>query len=766
MPKKEVPPLPPLIGFGRYRNRYGKKMDKEEEEEEDVAPPQPPLGYKGCRNQCSAKMNKEKVSPPPTPLGFRRHHNQNSAKKDQEEVSQVPLPLECRRYHNQNGNKMDKEKVPSPPPSARRFKRSRNQRSKNMDKEVPSTTPAPRPRRFKRHQNQNGKEMDKKIVLLASHHFPTENPRCPVSHPAQPHSLSPRFGGNTKFGCFSCGENTSPMTEDQIYHFSCTTCDVEFHSGHCLRFPRKLTHPYHLQHPLTFTFRNDETGITSDGIIDESFCTTVFSDSNTSDPKKLGSTESDHCTWCGKSIQGSWSYRCSICNFCLDLSCSQNIPLLLVPNPKSHQHPLVFYRRPLLTPCDACGLINMLDPSYACFQCNYMVHQSCINLPRVIKITRHQHRLFHTPCLQSKISLCRVCYQKVDTNYGQYSCYHEVCSYVVHSKCATNENVWDAKELEWESEESEEIEDILPLKKVGCGQIKHFSHKHPLKLKKYNGVRDAEKQCQACILPINSSDFYNCRHCDFFLHEVCAGLLRKLSHALHKHPLILITSPRNHYDLIDCSACSRKSTGFRYICPEKKCVSKQVQIDVRCISSVPEYFTHKSHKHPLFISTSSKGENKTYCVGCKKIGMRSYLQCTICKFALCYQCATIPTEVSYKYDKHPLSLCYGEKADETYWCELCEKKVNPRDWFYTCNECCITIHLHCLFGSSSYMKPGFRFKYYSSKVEVRRNSVTRPNCVECGHRCPGYIYYKNDNSVTVTCSLHCFEKKLIPLQTW
>ncbi|EFH58985.1 hypothetical protein ARALYDRAFT_897337 [Arabidopsis lyrata subsp. lyrata] len=65
------------------------------------------------------------------------------------------------------------------------------------------------------------------------------------------------------------------------------------------------------------------------------------------------------------------------------------------------------------------------------------------------------------------------------------------------------------------------------------------------------------------------------------------------------------------------------------------------------------------------------------------------------------------------------------------------------------------------------MKPGFRFKYYSSKVEVRRNSnSTRLNCVECGNRCPRYIYYKNDNSVTVTCSLNCLEKKLIPLKTF
>ncbi|XP_023641213.1 uncharacterized protein LOC17891438 isoform X1 [Capsella rubella] len=637
----------------------------------------------------------------------------------------------------QNGKKMKKKKV-SPPPRLRRKDR------KNMDKEevVP-------------HDLFHGLTRQ----LSEPPPLPKENPRCPVSHPDRPHTLCPRLGGNTDSGCFSCGEKTSPLIEDHNYHFFCQTCDEEFHRV-CHMFPRNLTHPYHLQHPLTFTFRNYETGCVADGNIDESFCATVLSGSNMSHPKKLGSIEPDQCTWCRKIIQCNWFYRCSLCNFCLDLHCSQNIPPLLVANPKNHQHQLVFYRRPLLTPCDACGLVNVLDPSYACFECNYMIHQSCIELPRVIKITRHQHRLFHTPCLQSKISPCRICYETVDTKYGQYSCNHEKCSYIVHSNCATNENVWDGKELEQEPEEQDEIEDILPYKKVWGNLIKHFSHEHLLKLKKYDGVIDVEKQCQACILPIDSRDFYNCTHCAFFLHEVCANLLRKMSHALHKHPLSLATSPQNRYDLINCSACSRKSTGFRYICTKKNCVSKHVQIDVRCISSVPDYFTHESHEHPLFISTSSKGGNKTGCVGCKKIGMRSYLQCTKCKFAMCYLCATIPTKVSYKYDKHPLYLSYGEKSDDTYWCEVCEKKVNPRDRFYKCNECCITIHLHCIFGSSAYMKPGFRFKYNSSKVEVRRNSnITRPYCVECGHRCPGYIYYKNDNSVTSSYTVQILKRE-------
>uniref|UniRef100_A0A1J3H005 DC1 domain-containing protein n=1 Tax=Noccaea caerulescens TaxID=107243 RepID=A0A1J3H005_NOCCA len=217
----------------------------------------------------------------------------------------------------------------------------------------------------------------------------------------------------------------------------------------------------------------------------------------------------------------------------------------------------------------ACGLVNVSEPSYICFQCNYVSHQSCLDLPRVIKITRHSHRLSHTPYRSPEISPCRVCYKNVDIKHGQYSCNHEDCSYVVHSKCATHDKVWDGRELEWETEEPDnETEDIAPFRKLGDDFIKHFSHRHRLKLKKHDGVRDTEKQCRACVYPIVSPQFCHCRKCNYSLHEVCAGLPRKLDHALHRQALILDPSPlpRKRFASLYCSACSRATTGFRYIC--------------------------------------------------------------------------------------------------------------------------------------------------------------------------------------------------------
>ncbi|KAH0937133.1 hypothetical protein HID58_004594 [Brassica napus] len=271
----------------------------------------------------------------------------------------------------------------------------------------------------------------------------------------------------------------------------------------------------------------------------------------------------------------------------------------------------------------------------------------------------------------------------VDIKYGQYSCKDEDCSYILHSKCATHVMVWDGKELEWEPEEVV-TEDIAPFKNVGDGLIEHFGHEHHLKLEKYDSIRDAKKQCQACVLPI-------------------------------------------------------------YKCYEKDCKIHWFKIDVTCCL-VPEYSTQKFHEDPIFIAPYNYDHEIYPCNGCKRRLTKTRLQCTLCEFSICYECATIPEELHYKHDEHPLTLCYGEDTDGKYWCEECEKQVNPSEWFYTCNKCCITIHRTCLFGFYVYLKPGHTLKYNrATTVEVLGNSIsTRPICSRCEERCRGFTYFKVD----------------------
>ncbi|CAB86941.1 putative protein [Arabidopsis thaliana] len=188
---------------------------------------------------------------------------------------------------------------------------------------------------------------------------------------------------------------------------------------------------------------------------------------------------------------------------------------------------------------------------YYCTICDLEFHKNCLEYPsKIIHPYHPQHPLVFTvinyetgiiaDTNYAKVSSCRVCYKNVDIKYGQYSCNHEECFYVVHSKCATHGKIWDGEELEWEDEESEQAEDIAPYKKISGSLIEHCWHQHHfLKLEKYEGTRDSKKQCQACMRPVNPHDFYSCIECEFFIHEVCANLPRKLDHASHNHPLYM-----------------------------------------------------------------------------------------------------------------------------------------------------------------------------------------------------------------------------------
>ncbi|AEE79881.1 Cysteine/Histidine-rich C1 domain family protein [Arabidopsis thaliana] len=372
---------------------------------------------------------------------------------------------------------------------------------------------------------------------------------------------------------------------------------------------------------------------------------------------------------------------------------------------------------------------------------------------------------FHKNCLEypTKVSSCRVCYKNVDIKYGQYSCNHEECFYVVHSKCATHGKIWDGEELEWEDEESEQAEDIAPYKKISGSLIEHCWHQHHfLKLEKYEGTRDSKKQCQACMRPVNPHDFYSCIECEFFIHEVCANLPRKLDHASHNHPLYMDPYPiydRMHMNL-GCSVCFRYSSGLKYRCKKDGCSEggKQFQVDVNCIL-VPECFTHESHaEHRLFISTF--GKDKRECQGCRWRHCQYLLQCVSCEFAICYTCATIPNELYHKYDDNPLSLCYGEKGvDGTYWCEVCEEELDPMEWFYTNTKQCTTIHRKCILGDNVYMKSGHTFEHSSDEVKVVcHGSSSRPICHTCHKYCPHPVYFKvymPDGTEVDICSVNC-----------
>ncbi|ESQ30479.1 hypothetical protein EUTSA_v10012244mg, partial [Eutrema salsugineum] len=392
-------------------------------------------------------------------------------------------------------------------------------------------------------------------------------------------------------------------------------------------------------------------------------------------------------------------------SFSLHSHCALNPPPLTIQNLKSHDHTLTLFPRRIPLPCDACGfsLDSFLDQVYSCLLCNYLVHRRCIYLPRVIKITRHLHRLSHTSSFvpsSGEIFSCGVCHKPVDVNYGQFSC-NKGCHYAVHSQCAIKDEVWDGIDLEGVPEKKEEV--LEPFVRIDEETIQHFTHEHHhLKIHGNDNRGDHEnKFCQACILPMKVSDrFYSCIDCDFVLHETCASLPRKQHHPVHKHPLTLFYpfSPNPHefvleygsfvleHGYFDCSGCYRASHGFMHKCTKKDC---DFHLDA------------------------------------------SLNSCIKCKSFLSLRCATLPSLAHYKHDKHSL------------WCEICERKLDATELFYTCSSCLVTLHVECLLGIEMYMKPNHSIQYDGYKVDIgRKSGNTRPVCDRCRRRCKDTLVFK------------------------
>jgi len=521
------------------------------------------------------------------------------------------------------------------------------------------------------------------------------------------------FKKGIKFDCGAskCGE--------VMYGFpyKCHECDLAFHVD-CVwnppeaKNPSEVNHSHHALHPLKLH---------------------IGQPLDYSDGK---------CRLCAQKICDRLFYHCSACNFSLDMCCLLNPPSQYVMDLKVHAHELTFRPRLDSFTCNACRLSGDRNP-YICVQCDFMIHQECFSLPRLININRHDHRVSRTSVLGVVNSVCGVCRRKVDWTWGGYSC-QRCPHYVVHSKCATREDVWNGKELEGVPEE---IEDVKPYVVIDENTIEHFSHKeHYLRFHVSALLWEENKRCNACTQPIGLQSFYGCVVCDFILHQNCAESPRKKWHFLHNERLTLVTSKDDYFH---CTACDRLSNGFMYQCGDMK-------LDVLC-GSISEPFVHPSHPHhPLYYIPP---EEEKQCNGCDNWSSL-VLTCieSGCGYFLCFDCARLPQVVKHRVDAHPLSLCYGEKASGKYWCDICEKETNPSTWFYTCKDHRASLHTKCVMGDFARLMPGSTLTYSHISYEVVRNNSMSRFCRACESHCMYPIILKVlGSSALYICSLNCVD---------
>ncbi|XP_023646066.1 uncharacterized protein LOC17877084 isoform X2 [Capsella rubella] len=513
------------------------------------------------------------------------------------------------------------------------------------------------------------------------------------NHPLRYVRMKPDNDTSRSRNCDGCGD-------DSGYGYNCGRCNIQAHVS-CIGWPDIINHPCHSRHPLKKV--SPETIDYTDG----------------------------KCQFC-RSPLVDLMFHCSVCNFSVDLRCWLKPAPLTIYQEKSHNHTLTLMARKDSFTCNACGLVG------------------CINLARVININRHDHKISHTYQLGHGDWECGVCRKRMDWTFGAFSC-SRCPSYAVHSKCATREDVWDGKELEDDLEDEEEKD---PYEEINEKEIIHFSHDlHILRLVD-DGIAASyeKKRCDACVMPVSSDTFFKCVECEFFLHKVCASLPRKKRNILHNHKLDLQYGDEYSGKDFECTYCQKHFDGFRYKCLSNyACMHLTIMLDMRC-STISEPFQHELHPHPLFRTSK---EHKT-CGACGE-DSEYVLSCIACDFALGMECATLPRKVKHRCDDHVLSLHHGAGSSKgQLWCDICEGKTDPSVWYYSCDDCGVTLHIDCVLGDMNYFMPG---KRYMGGELVSNDGMTRPFCIVCEKRCMFPFFLRgisySDKTVVFACSRKC-----------
>ncbi|KAK3023708.1 hypothetical protein RJ639_042718 [Escallonia herrerae] len=451
-------------------------------------------------------------------------------------------------------------------------------------------------------------------------------------------------------------------------YYGCSQCEFFLHKL-CAELPQVIEHPLHPEHPLT-----------------------------------LHKASSRVCDVCDNRWR-NFGYRCSECNFDMDIICASAMERKI--DHPSHEHPLTPVRRTALLRCDACCQEHQ-GRWYQCTTCvHFWIHRDCASLPSTIQRSDHKHPLtlsYSIPSQYTKFDpLCDICRKRLRRFSWVYYC--GKCRYFTHVTCAPPKIVplMSIHSPEIEGHDSNRLylppDDINSvsvinslLEGLGLGEneraieLNHISHDHPLILfdvqteesESYPGknFKNDDILCEACVKPV-ISPFYKCSLCNFVLHKCCAELPTKLQHPFHpQHQLILLGKSPKWWGLFLCDGCGHFCNGFSF-----GCVDCEYYLDVSC-GSLPSTITHEAHRdHLLHFKENLSGP----CNACASgIGFpRRGFGCNTCDFELHTFCSLFPRTLRHRYDEHSLILTYSpvedREADE-YYCEICEEEMNPRLW--------------------------------------------------------------------------------------
>ncbi|KAL8257594.1 hypothetical protein R6Q59_029635 [Mikania micrantha] len=309
---------------------------------------------------------------------------------------------------------------------------------------------------------------------------------------------------------------------------------------------------------------------------------------------------------------------------------------------------------------------------YHCKSCDYSLHKFCAELPEFTQ--DHPLHIGHTltlsmSCADKAINsqtigpkwMCYVCNRRGKTSKNFKEDEHPNllhCPFHNEGDNLLKHYMFDQKKFISSQHDGE--------------MLNHFSHQHPLILtdkqtsvgEKLVSIHDPMKRvqllCDGCVKPIMTVPFYICfqyadEKCCFVLHEWCAKLPIKIEE-YDGHP----------------------------------------QHTLFLLSKIPE-ITHDSHI--LSKVNPSAKLIKRFCNVCEYTLDEEFgFHCPSCDFYIHVECALfLPKIIKHKCDKHPLSLRYEPVENQLgeYFCEVCEDKFSPCQWFYHCTTCSQSMHAAC-----------------------------------------------------------------------
>ncbi|OMO49722.1 Zinc finger, PHD-type [Corchorus olitorius] len=478
----------------------------------------------------------------------------------------------------------------------------------------------------------------------------------------------------------------------------------------CIELPLEINHLCHRQHSLFFQFNSEHLP----------------------------------CQICQETHGCEFVYYCSPCKFAIHIGCESPPPI--IEDTRNHEHPFTRWLRPYPFICDACGIEGNYE-SYTCSTCCLVLHKKCISLPHIIKSVWHHHPIFHKYFVVDNECgplECGMCHEEVNTVHGSYYC--SECKFIVHVNCVLNDisgsyykvDLEDVYHLYQLLASYAMVPSFDVIRKINLGEnvidteIKHFSHEHNLLLS-HDEVED-ERYCDGCSLLIITS-FYHCLQCDFFLHKSCVDELPKKEQIwlhFHQEPLNLVPNR-----IFVCNACKLACTGFAYR-GETCCF---YTICVRC-AKISFARTSEGHMH-LLLLYGSYSQGQCNACGISTGGNFFTYRCKGCNFNLHDGCAIhFPEVVAHQCDQHYLKLTYHEDNDysEYLYCDICEERRNPNNWFYHCAICNTSSHHQCVLKfDTNFIKRGTKIfveSVHAHPLVFKQKVYDYPEpCSKCGQRC-------------------------------